>query len=234
MPYKGIDDKSLPSYVKKLSKPVRARWIAIFNQYYQKSGESIAFKMANGWLKKNLSKTNKEVAAKTINNGSLEIYTLRFSLPEEELVIKTFGDEEYIEAVLTDIGLDEHGNDYDESFLYEIADQINREGIIGDFDHEYMKELRKQGLSPQEIANKLKGKKGIAKAVKALVRNGKLWIQAQIDKRYKKRIMNSRGLSIEGLFSRKEGTKTYHSGTVVGFTFAENDQPANPRAGVVA
>lgn len=233
MPYKGSSDKNLPSYVKKMPAVIRAKWVSIFNSVYDKGGESVAFRTANSWLKKHIDATSGELAGKA-GVETTRIYSLKFSLPDERLVVKAIGDEEYIEAVLTDVDSDEDGDSYDESFLYELAEQINKNGIVGDFDHSELERLRKIGFDSNTIASLLKDKKGVAKAVKAIVKSGRLWIRAMIDKRYKKRILDSNGLSLEGLFRKKEGTNVYEAGTIVGFTFAEKQTARNPRARVVA
>lgn len=230
MPYKNADDENLPSYIKKLSKTVRAKWISIFNQVYEQDGESIAFRVANKWLKKHIS-SKKDLVGKAGNSPVDEYFSLTFNFPENEIVFKAEGDEEYIEAVLTDIDYDSDGRKLDESFLYELAEQINKNGLVGDFDHEQLEELKKRYLgNPEAITREMKRKKGIAKAVKAVVNKGKLWIKALIDKRYKKRILASKGLSLEGFFRRKEGGDTYDGGTIFGFTFGEKMNPRNPRA----
>lgn len=231
MPYNGSDDKELPNYVKKMPKIVRVKWVAIFNETYKKDGESVAFRLANAWLKKHVSKKSSEVMASKAED-SVEFFTLNFEFPEEQLVVKALGDEEVIEAILTDVGTDSDGDSYDESFLYELAEQINKEGIIGDFDHEEMQRLRKIGFDKDSIKSAMKSKQGVAKAIKAAVRDGKLWVQAVIDKRYKKRILNSRGISLEGLFRKKAGTNVYEAGSIFGFTFTENMTARNPRAGI--
>lgn len=229
MPYSGADDSSLPSYVKKLPKAARARWIAIFNNTLKTSGESTAFTVANGWLKKHL--TTKSLTSKTSDSPSVEYYTLDFSFTGNEMVVKTEGEEEYIEAVLSDSDYDRDGKRLTTELLYELAEQINSNGLVGDFDHEQFDELKKKYYhNPQIVIDEMKKKKGIAKAVKAIVENGKLWIRALIDKRYKKRILQSKGLSLEGFFNREVGSDTYNAGTILGFTFGEAKDPVNPRA----
>lgn len=227
MPYNGSEDSKLPSYVKKLSKAVRSRWVNIFNKVYAADGEALAFRVANKWLKDH-SSGRKDMTAKTVGETQ-EYFTLSFSFPETELVFKTEGDEEYIEAVLTDTDYDREGVKNNEKLLEEIAEQINTRGIVGDFDHEQFEALKQKYFhTPEKVVAEMKGKRGIAKAIKAIVSNGKLWIRAIIDKRYKKRILASKGLSLEGFFKRSGDT--YTGGTILGFTFGEKQTPANPRA----
>ena len=231
MPYTGIKDNNLPSYIKKLPSRIQTQWIAIFNETFRKNGEATAFTVANGWLKKKI--VGKIEAVTNSTEEDITLYTLKFDLPEQGLVINSEDGNDYIDLILTDIGELNGGKSFDEAFLYEIAERINKEGIIGDFDHEQFKTLVKSGLGPEAIVSALKGKKGIARAVKAIVEKGKLWVRAQIDKRYRKRILNSKGVSIEGFFRRKSETNKYVDGPVLGFSFIENQIPVNPRAGVV-
>lgn len=230
MPFDGPNDKTLPNYVRKLSPKVRARWVAIFNSVFDRSGEAAAFKTANAFLRDNVTgKSNEVVSAKT--GRDVEYYTLSFEFPQDEIVIKASANgDQYIEAVLTDANTDLDGFSVDEPFLYELADQINRNGIVGDFDHLELEKLKAAGLDKDTITASMKIKRGVAKAVKAFVEKGKLWIRASIDKRYKNRILKSKGLSLEGRFVRDTSTNKYVGGTIFGFTFGEQMTPRNPRA----
>ena len=68
----------------------------------------------------------------------------------------------------------------------------------------------------------MKNKNGIAKAFKAIVDKGKLFIRTTFDKRYRKRIMESKGVSIEGAFVRDKTTNKFIGGTVFGFSFIDD------------
>lgn len=140
-----------------------------------------------------------------------------FQRSGEEIVIQTDGDEEYVTAVLA-------GNDHlwtDEE-LKRFMDAVNNEAPVGDIDHETLKSMLKSGMTNAEIKEKIKDKKGIVKAVKALVENGSLYLRLAIDKRYKNIVKKAKGLSVEAVRTLgKVG-----SGQFLGFTVAVNEDPA--------
>lgn len=82
MPYTGPGDKSLPDYVKKLSKDKRAQWVKIFNSVYKKciaddgtakECESFAFKNASGVvIKKGKKKSMGDL--KTVWEGIVGVF----------------------------------------------------------------------------------------------------------------------------------------------------------------
>ena len=94
MPYTGPGDKSLPDYVKKLSKAKRKQWANIFNSVHKKciadggkakKCESFAFKNANGVvIKKGKKKSMDDL--KTIFNGILRVFAdaLRVEQPKKK------------------------------------------------------------------------------------------------------------------------------------------------------
>lgn len=140
-----------------------------------------------------------------------------FQRTGEEIVIQTEGDEEYVTAVLA-------GNDHlwtDEE-LQRFMDSVNAETPVGDIDHETLKSMLKSGMTNAEIKDKIKSKRGIVKAVKALVENGSLYLRLAIDKRYKNIVKKARGLSVEAVRTLGE----IGSGQFLGFTVAVNEAPA--------
>jgi hypothetical protein len=78
-----------------------------------------------------------------------------------------------------------------------------------------------------------KEKKGIAKTLKAIYKDGKLWIRAVIDKRYSNAVQNSKGLSLEAVVTKDSMTNTVIDGDILGFTFGVHQSPINSRAVVV-
>lgn len=229
MPY-TTKSTNLPSYVKSRSKEVQSKWIAIFNSVYEKDGEEKAFALANSWLKRQVKE--KVVAGRT--EGTLSRVT--FTIDKSQLIKRTDAGEEYIAAVLSD-DLPYLVNGQTEqipvSVLQKWADQINSNLPAIDADHELFESALAKGLSDNQIADILKTKKGIAKAVKAVVDNGKLWIRVLTDKRYRTRIEEAQGLSIEAFVSKDEKGNVY-DGNLLGITFAIDNAPANPRTGIMA
>jgi len=112
------------------------------------------------------------------------------------------------------------------------AKQINENPIVGDIDHLLYDKVLKSNMSDEQIRSVLKGKPGIAKTVKAIFQKGKLWVKAIIDKRYKRIVEKSKGVSAEA-FCTWEGNKAT-SGDLLGFTFNLKTSPADSLAGVVA
>jgi hypothetical protein len=100
-----------------------------------------------------------------------------------------------------------------------MADQINTYGsTLPDVDHEKLMTLvKKHGRDQVAIMNSLKNEKGIFKSIKAAVTNGKLWIQAILDKRYKNHTDRFKALSIEA-FADVEGDRLTNP-QYLGFTF---------------
>lgn len=220
MPF-NLESDNLPSYVKKQPLEVAKRWIEIFNKYFESDDEGTAWMMANAWLQR-VIEFNKNNPSTEEPKESLEIINLKFDTPDEEIVIRADGDEEFIDFVLAGIDKDNYGTSYEEDFLNELANQINSEGINADFNHELQYRLKEMGISIETIKERMKNKNGIAKAFKAIVDKGKLFIRTTFDKRYRKRIMESKGVSIEGAFVRDKATNKFIGGTVFGFSFIDD------------
>ena len=233
MPF-NLESDNLPSYVKKQSLDIAKRWIDIFNQYFISDDEPTAWMMANTWLKRVIEfhKNNPPEEEVKKEDIDLEVMNLTFEPEGEELVVRADGDEEFIDFILADVKEDEYGTSYDEDFLANLAEQINKSGIVGDFNHDIQYRLKQMGIGISTIKERMKNKDGIAKAVRAIVDNGKLFIRTSFDKRYKNRILQSKGVSIEGAFVRDKNTNKFVGGTVFGFSFIDNPKfnLGNPRA----
>jgi hypothetical protein len=155
-----------------------------------------------------------------------DIVSVNFQLEKQnnEIVIMTDQDEEYVSAILADTSIE-----WTEAELEAFAKSINEGTPVGDIDHEALKQMIRSGYTDAQIKGAVKSKRGIAKAVKALVQDGKLWVRLAIDKRYRNVIKKAEGLSIEAL--RTKGVSG--SGQFLGFTFAVNEAPYNPNAVIV-
>lgn len=226
MPYNNSNQ--LPEYVKKLSAKTKSKWMSIFNEVYKAEGEKMAFAVANTWLKKHVKK--KEVAPKTENIRSIVKFEVDFT---KELISKTEDGSEYISAVLSDNLTDSVGDKIPDSILEKWAKQINSDMPVGDIDHTKFEQLVQANVSEDTIKKELRNKKGIARAVKALVKDGRLWVQLLVDKRYRKVVRDAKGLSIEAALSRNPSTNEIVDGDLFGFTFGIHNNPVNPRATVI-
>lgn len=231
MPF-SLESDNLPDYVKKQPVSVAKRWIEIFDQYFLSDNEAVAWTMANAWLKRVIEFNGNQEPSTAEQQESLELVDMKFDTPEEEIVVRAIGDEEFIDFILTDTDYDNKGTGYEEGFLEELAQYINDNGIVGDFNHEMEYRLKQAGITPLMLKEKMKGKTGIAKAVKAIVEEGKLFIRTTFDKRYRKRILESKGVSVEGVFVRDKNTNKYVGGTILGFSFVDSPvlDLGNPRA----
>jgi hypothetical protein len=225
MPYSGIADEKLPSYIKNKSDVLKKKWITIFNAVYESSGEEAAFIAANSWLKRSINE--KVVTARTLSSRERII----FKISDNQLLKRTDDGEEYLTAVLatTDEHLD--GKKFSSELLSRWATKINAgKTIVGDFDHELYDALMDNNVPDTAFEELLKTKKGVAKAIKANYEKGKLYVKLLIDKRYRTKILQSKGLSVEAMVNPGD-SKT--DGELLGFTFGINQQVAVPNTGIV-
>jgi hypothetical protein len=197
-------------------------WSQVYSSLLPSRGDAYASLAANVWLRGEVSK---ELIARSTRVRE----TIKFTInPEGEFVKRTDSGEEYITAVLQDVYGDKDGISWSEDVLKKFAQQINANPIIGDVDHEEYDRVLSAAMTDDQVRGMLKGKRGIAKTVEAVFQNGKLWIKALIDKRYRRTIERTKGLSLEAVVTRNGNSIV--DGDILGFTFAVNDDPANPRA----
>jgi len=221
MTYKGYSDEALPSYVKNRSTAVRQKWVAISNAAEAKYGPQKATLISNTWLKNQVvpQKSTRTIIRLEADNA-------------KHFVQRDANGDEYVSFILSSLLPHKDGKQFSEATLKKWAEHINNNPIIGDVDHALYYKLADAGVSDDTIINLLKSKRGIAKSVKAVYEKGKLWVRAIIDKRYKRLIEKSKGVSVEtvcDLTSHDE--KDWE---MLGFTFNVNTEPADYSAGVVA
>jgi len=209
----------IPSYVKNKSSEVQDKWKSIVSSC---SNENIGLVVANKWL----SKQKEEIVMRDFT----------FVTDEEQVVFRSIGGNEYVDFLLTDTGIDGYGTRHANELLIGINKLINsgKVSLKGDFNHDFLRQLQESGNSKEAIKKKMLSlKQGVAKVIKAIYDNGKLYLRALVNPRYKKRIMKSKGVSIEGSFIRKGNT--FVSGTILGFSFidADNKKLGNPRSKIL-
>ncbi len=211
----------LPSYVKSRSPETQKKWVGIV-QSSETPVKGVA--VANTWLKSQVIIKPKTV----VKSVSLQVND------KEGFIKRTETGEEYIEFVLTDNLPDSEGVQYPDYLLQKWADEINSgKSLVGDIDHQEYDKILAGGYTKDEILDLLGTKRGIATSLKAIYDKGKLWIRALIDKRYKKQIRErAKGVSLEALLTYDDNDNVV-DGTLAGFTFAVEDNPANPRAAIV-
>jgi len=195
-------------------------------------GGSVGELVASEWLNDKVCKACER---------SNVIKAVKFDLVKEgpTLIKRSSAGEDYVDFVLTDTLPDLEGVTLTEELLQQWAEGINQgDVIVGDIDHEEYDYVVSNIPDPDEASSIIKNmKKGIAKGVKAFLRDGKLFVRAIIDKRYKKIIEKAKGVSLEALLdivNTPDGGKVAASGKLLGFTFAVNDDPVNPRAVIVS
>lgn len=91
-PYSGVNDETLPSYIKTKSEAVKSKWVTIFNAVYTDAGEEAAFIAANSWLKRQA----KEIVARSTSSRTRVV----FKISEKELIKRSDDGEDYLTAVL--------------------------------------------------------------------------------------------------------------------------------------
>lgn len=205
----------LPSYVKNKSKPIQDKWVAVYNTALKKGDKSSALIVANSWLKKQKKEVIKQSFTKII-----------FELDNKQLIKQDANGDEYISAVLASTEETKEGKRFSEELLKRWADGINNgDTIVGDVDHEFFEKVA-MDASHKQIKTALKQKPSIAKAIKAIYEEGKLWVRLLIDKRYKNVISKAKGLSIEGLVE-SDDFGNVNNGELWGMTFCVNETPAH-------
>jgi len=223
MPY-TVDSPELPAYVKGRPREIITKWVEVFNLVSDVNGEDLAFVVANKWLKK-YYEDHKYVKRCIVQ---MEVDT------SEKFISRSDDGEEYITLVLGSTEPHKDGLVYSESLLKKWEGDINQGklNIGGDIDHELYDKLLDSGLSDDTIRKELKSKPSIAKAFKAIYENGKLFLRAMIDKRYRKIINESKGVSAEA-FVKMDNNQAI-DGELLGFSFNVKTTPADNFAGVLA
>ena len=224
MPYSTMSQ--LPPYIMKLPEIVREGWMKVFNTAFKEYGESKAFAIANAWVKKRLKKTSEGYVANSEDFGVLDIYSFQLIPEFDSLITNSENGDILLTAVLSDtmpwtnLKTGEVIS-YTPELLQSWAEQINNEGItLPDIEHQEFDKILEESFSKEEVERKVKQRKGLLKDVKAKYSEGKLFIQAKLDKRYKNHVEKYKSLSIEAN-AKKEGNK-YVKGKVYGFTFTNN------------
>jgi len=217
-----LSNSTIPSYVNKLSDANRKKWVAIFDSVYKSEGSELALIAANTWLQRNL------VQKQTMNRSDKVIERVVFELDtSHDFIMRTADGDEYVSFKLADVFMDKFGVQLNDSILNKWADMINGGyPILGDVDHETSMKLAQSNLTETEIKEISKQKPSIAKAIQAVVENGRLWVKAMIDKRYKNVIQKSKGVSLEALIKRDPNSGTVLDGDLTGFAFMVNQTPA--------
>jgi len=213
----------IPEYISNKDKELQQKWLTL--------DLALGRSSANQWLESHIQSVN--LIAQTKETECLERLVFIPVVNDQELIVQTDGDEEYVDFVLADSLVPSNdGKEWDSSLLQRwIADINNGLQVKGDIDHEEYDRFLKSGLPVEQVAEMIKhAKKGIAKTVKAFFDKGKMYVRAIIDKRYRKIIEKANGVSLEALATKNKATGKYDQGNLLGFTFAIKHQRQHPNA----
>lgn len=227
----------IPSSIKSLPQVAQDFFMETYKKLYKGDNEATAFAIAWKATKSRLKKSEGCYVAMTEDFVTPEIYTFDLSFEPSGLIMNTANEELVMEAVLANTDFNSKGQAFTEVELNEIAEQINTFGSgMPDVDHEKLKELAaKFGNNQELILQEIKKEKGIFKSIKALVHNGKLWIQQHLDKRYKNKIEKYNKLSIEVFANVDKNTGRLSKPKYLGYTLTSNPSIKSlPAASIVA
>lgn len=169
------------------------------------NNESTAIQVSWAYVKSKFRKVDGKLVANDEDFILPELYELHLESTNNELIINDEMGELVVDAVLASTKPFKNPNGEDRFFseedLMEIAEQINTQGSTNPtFTHQELSDIiMKYGFNYELVANELKKNRGLLKSIKAVVKEGKLWIRAMLDKRYKNHINKFKGVSIEAL-----------------------------------
>lgn len=232
--------EGLPEFLRKIL-PISAQeyFLEVFKLAVKGYDEETAFMYAWEATKLKMQKTEGGYII-NINNSTVNITpeaeeeedeedTEVFSLPmdkaETSIVMNSKTEEIIMNAVLADMSTNTEGKRFTELELNQLSDQINLYGsTLPDVDHEKLIELCKTyGNNPELIGKELRKEKGVFTSIKSAVKEGRLWIQAVLDKRYKNHIERFKNLSIE-VAGNTDSEGIIRNPSYWGFTFTNTPQ----------
>jgi len=232
------DTNMLPDSIKKIL-PVSGQkmYMDLVNAQFNKGNdEALASQVAWGVVKKRFNKVGDRWVANSSDFVKQELFEFQLEFANNELVVNDLDGELVIDAVLatTNTFMNPAGEPrhFEVEDLEELANQMNSLGSTNPtFSHNELQEVvKRHGFNYELVANELKQKRGILKSIEAAVKDGKLWIRAMLDKRYKNHVTKFKGLSLEALSTPIEGRLTKPQ--YLGFIFTDN--PRDNQARVLA
>lgn len=186
--------------------------------------EDIAAEVAYDWLQARLTPTNEGFVANSEDFVGTQILSLALEPMELEFITNSVDGDIVLNATLSSVDqwVDSMGNgiglSYTEECLKDFESQINTNGLtLPDIDHKEFDLILSQFSDPQDIMSEIAKRKGLLRNIQAKYNEGKLYIQAKLDKRYKNFADHYKSLSLEAL-AKREGGK-YTGGKILGFTF---------------
>jgi len=224
------NNNELPSTIRKLPYDAQSLYRGAFNKVNPKYDSMTSGRVAWELVKKRFTRVGTEWVAKGM---SRKMFVFDMKVSDNVFIKKADDGEYYLEATLSDTDFDGEGNKFTAEALEDYATQINTFGVSGNITHKSWDEftLENSHLSEEDFVKKARSeRKGIFKTIKAVFKEGKLWIKALIDKRYMNHVRKFNRVSIEALVpSRYQDNKVYQKGGYV-LGFALDNNPINPRA----
>jgi len=202
-------------------------FIDAYNKSASRNDYSTSIKIAWEVLKTKFKLVDGDWVSKDYNR------VLNFVLESDESFVSKGSDGNYYwQGVLSDTMVDGQGKSWTPEALKNIADEINNKGIAGFISHDDWNDFCFENVDLSEedfIAKARSNRVGILRGVKAVFKQGKLFLKALIDKRYLTRVQQFTQMSIEALVPKRfrVGNK-YTGGIPLGFALTNN--PVNPRA----
>jgi cation transport regulator ChaB len=211
----------IPKSIKKiLPESGQLMFVEAFNKSYAKNkDEVLATKVSWEIVKNKFKQTNTGLVAMSDSFKPKKLFTFQASPVKDVFVSNAENGEIIMDAVLADTNFNTDGFKFRETDLQSLADQINTYGsTLPDVEHETLDVLQRQFTSYPQLVKELQKRKGVFTRIKAAVEDGKLWIKAWLDKRYKNHVEKFKGLSIEAL-ATDDGDGVYKNPKYLGFTF---------------
>ena len=208
-------------------------FLEVYNESFKKNdSESQAMTVAWNVVKKKFKKIDNKWIARSEDFVAPQFYTFELEATGKELIMNDENGEIVLDAVLASTMKNTDGRYFEIEDLEYLASQINEKGsTLPDEEHTILKEISgdyiAQLMDDDELYNKFKERKGIFKNIKAAVKDGKLWIRANLDKRYKNHAAKFSSLSIEAIGKNVNNriVKPYY----MGFTFTDTPKVRDAR-----
>lgn len=196
------------------------------NSYSRNKDELLAHQVAWKLTRSKMKEVNGQLVCNSEDFAQPKLYSFEADFQGEVLIRNSDNGELEMDIVLANTSpRKSDGNYFTEEELQIMAEQINSYGsTLPDVDHAVMQKLLAQyGNNKVAILNAVKKEKGIFKKIQALVREGKLWVRAIFDKRYKNHVQKYNKVSIEA-FATPDNSGRLRNPTYVGFTFTPTPQ----------
>lgn len=229
-----MNNETLPAKIKKIL-PIEGQnlFVEIYNNLQKKGAtEGTAYTVAWRVVKPRFHQVGENWIARSEDFVLPELFVFKLEATGKELLMNDENGEIVLDAVLASTDKNTDGRYFEVEDLEYLAKQINERGsTLPDRQHETWKEIANTYvtafLDDEELYEKFKQRKGVFRDIKAIVKEGKLWIRANLDKRYKNYKSRFSSLSVEavGRNINNRIVKPFY----LGFTFTDDPKVRNAR-----